>query len=373
MTDFANFLLNGITLGAIYALIAVGYTMVYGIIKLINFAHGEFYMFGAFVGYFVLTGIFAVPPQGGEPGYLALLAALLAAGVATGLLAVLVERLCYRPLRNAGRIVALLSALGVSLFFQNMGQQAVGADFRKFPPTIAETRYPRSEVPLESLKEGQVAERDLRLTYYVKAEDGRDQQRVITIANGGEAIDGAQLATARDLAASSTLPAAVHAYPRVTVSNRHLLIFLALLLVSAALYVLVMRTRFGRAMRAVSVDFEAARLMGINVDLIVSGTFFIGAFVAGICGVLAGGMTFERIDPLMGLMPGLKAFVAAVLGGIGSIPGALLGALLLGVSEKMVEAYVSSGLRDALSFGILILVLLVKPSGLLGRFEGEKV
>lgn len=151
------------------------------------------------------------------------------------------------------------------------------------------------------------------------------------------------------------------------------MLIVTLTLVAAALYVLVQHTRFGRAMRAVSVDHDAAQLMGVNTNRVIAGTFFIGAFVAGMGGVLAGGMYYENIDPLMGVLPGLKAFVAAVLGGIGSIPGAILGALMLGVSEKMVEAYVSSGLRDALAFAILIVVLLIRPQGLLGSFEGEKI
>lgn len=373
MSDFLNFLLNGLTLGAIYALIAIGYTMVYGIIKLINFAHGEFYMFGAFVGYGVLLLLFGVAPTGGEPGFGALLAAVLLAGTFTALLAVAVERLCYRPLRNAGRIVALLAALGVSLLMQNLGQQTVGADFRKFPPTIGENRFPREPVDYRQLRPGDVRDHDVILVYHQMASDGRPQQRTATVVVAGRPALAEELENARALGAASVLPAQAWSYGAVTVGSKQALIVLVLFAVAVGLYLLVQHTRFGRAMRAVSVDFEAARLMGINVDRIIAGTFFIGAFVAGMGGVLAGGMYYERVDPLMGLMPGCKAFIAAVLGGIGSIPGALLGALLLGVSEKMVEAYVSSGLRDALAFGILIAVLVVKPSGILGRFEGEKV
>ena len=373
MSDFFNFLLNGLSLGAIYALIAIGYTMVYGIIKLINFAHGEFYMFGAYMGFAILTGLFSVAPSGGEPGFAVLLATMILAGLATAVLAVVVERLCYRPLRNAGRIIALLAALGVSLFLQNAGQQTVGADYRKFPPTIADERFPREEIALEALQPGDVPPRNVILTYSLTASDGRPQRRSATVAQAGKPVSAEDLAAARALAAASVLPAKAYSYGKVTVGTKQALIVLVLLVVAAALYLLVHHTRFGKAMRAVSVDFETAQLMGIHVDRIVSGTFFVGAFVAGLGGVLAGGMYYERIDPLMGLMPGLKAFVAAVLGGIGSIPGAILGALILGVSEKMVEAYLSSGLRDALAFGILILVLLIKPSGILGKFEGEKV
>jgi branched-subunit amino acid ABC-type transport system permease component len=325
------------------------------------------------VGYGLLRGVVGVPETGGEPGLVTLLATMLGAGLATGLLAVLVERLCYRPLRHSGRVVALLSALGVSLFLQNLGQQTVGPQYRKFPPTVADTRYPRTPVELEALRPGQRHERDLILVHFRRGPDGRDQQLTDFVAGAGEALQTERLEEARRLAAQSTRPAQVYAQSRVGVSSRQIILVLTLAAVSAALYVLVMHTRFGRAMRAVSVDFDAARLMGVDVDRVIAGTFFIGAFVAGLGGVLAGGMYYERIDPLMGLMPGLKAFIAAVLGGIGSLPGAVLGAMLLGVSEKMTEAYVSSGLRDALAFGILIAVLLVRPQGLLGESEGEKI
>jgi branched-subunit amino acid ABC-type transport system permease component len=276
-------------------------------------------------------------------------------------------------LRHSGRIVALLAALGVSLFLQNLGQQTVGPQYRKFPPTVAENRYPRAPVELATLQPGQTCERDLILVYLRRAADGRDQQLTAFVAGAGEALDAERLEQARQLAAQSTRPAQVYAQSRVGVSSRQLILVVTLAVVSALLYVLVMHTRFGRAMRAVSVDFDAERLMGVDVDRVIAGTFFIGAFVAGLGGVLAGGMYYERVDPLMGLMPGLKAFVAAVLGGIGSLPGAVLGAMVLGVSEKMTEAYVSSGLRDALAFGILIAVLLIRPQGLLGESEGEKI
>jgi branched-subunit amino acid ABC-type transport system permease component len=293
--------------------------------------------------------------------------------MATGCLAMGVERLCYRPLRHAGRIVALLAALGVSLFLQNLGQQTVGAQYRKFPPTVAEQRYPRRSLALEALTAGQAFNRDVVLLHYRRGADGRDEQLTSFLVAAGRPLSAARLEAARRMAGRSSAPAAAYAVSRVGFSSKQLILVAALSGVAAALYVLVRHTRFGRAMRAVAVDYDAARLMGINVDRVISGTFFAGAFVAGVGGVLAGGMYYERIDPLMGLLPGLKAFVAAVLGGIGSIPGAIVGALLLGVSEKMVEAYVHSGLRDALAFAILIGVLLVRPQGILGAFEGEKV
>lgn len=378
MLDFINYLLNGLSLGCIYALIAIGYTMVYGIIKLINFAHGEFYMFGAFAGYFVLYGLFGGRPNGPDLSIFALLAAVVIGGLATGLLAVAVERVVYRPLRNTGRIVALLAALGVSLFMQNAAQQTAGPKDRTFPHTLTSQRFPRSAVEPDTIKSGAPAESDLAIVYARPVEGGR-QTIVENIATRGNPIGERAVKRMHEVlatAAAAGMPAVVYKYPAVTVSNAQGMILLALALTSLALYLIVQHTRFGRAMRAVSHDFQAASLMGINVNKIIAGTFFIGAVVAGMGGTLAGGMYYNQVGPLMGLLPGLKAFVAAVVGGIGSIPGALLGGLLLGISEKFVEAYAPYGwsmYSDAVSFGILIFVLLVRPSGLLGRPSSDKL
>jgi len=371
--EWLNHLLNGLSQGANYALIAVGYTMVYGIIKLINFAHGEFYMLGAYAGFFLLVNALGVNEVGGAPGLHILILTLLVASLASGVIAVIVERLCYKPLRGAGRIVALLAALGVSMFLQNYMQQGASPAARKFPPTIEVQRYPKFELNFESLVPGATAERDTALAYYVRDDVGRLQLRQYMLCTKGDAFEADKLAEARTIAATSASPAKVYGYPALTVNSKQFALFITLGLVALGLFWIVQHTRFGRAMRAVSHDFEAARLMGINVDRVITGTFFIGAFVAGLGGVLTGGMYFERIDPLMGSSMGLKAFIAAVLGGIGSIPGAILGALLLGVSEKLVEASDFSGARDGVAFAILIGILLVRPQGLLGRFEGEKV
>jgi branched-chain amino acid transport system permease protein len=375
VTAFVNHLINGLSLGCIYALIAVGYSMVYGIIKLINFAHGEFYMFGAFIGYFVLAFAFGGRAGGHDLGVGPLLLAMLCAGLATGVLAVGVERAVYRPLRSAGRIVALLAALGMSLLLQNAGQQTVGAKVRAFPRTISSQRFPRSEISPADVRSGDTAPADISIVYQHPVEGGW-QTRADNLAQRGNPIkphDRARMQRILDDAAAQGTHAAVYRYPAVTVTASQGIILLVLLLTTAGLYLLVNHTRFGRAMRAVSHDFEAAALMGINVDRVVAGTFFVGATVAGIGGVLAGGMYYEQIDPLMGLMPGLKAFVAAVLGGIGSIPGALVGGVLLGTSEKLVEAYLSSLYADAFTFLILILMLVVRPSGLLGRPPSDKL
>ncbi len=381
MLYFISTILNGLTLGSIYALIAVGYTMVYGIIKLINFAHGEFYMFGAFVGYYVLILVFGGKEGGRELGMFALLTAALIAGLATGILAICVERIVYRPLRKSGRVVALLAALGVSLLLQNYAQQGVGAKVKTFPNTFTVQRYPRERIEPSSLVVGEIAERDAAVIYSVPKDDGRLTQ-IDNVAQSGNKIaasDVAKMNAILQRSANDGSAAAVYRFPAVTVSNNYGVIILALAAISALLYGLVQHTRFGRAMRAVSHDFDAAALMGIDVNRVVAGTFFIGAFVAGVGGTLGGGMYYSKIFPLMGVTMGLKAFVAAVIGGIGSIPGAVVGALALGIAEALVIAYgnrLHAGLSlysDAVTFAILILMLLVRPSGLLGKPASDKL
>lgn len=290
-TDLSQYLINGIAQGSIYALIALGYTMVYGIIKLINFAHGEFYMIGAFIGYFCISS--------GMP----LLLAFPCAMIGSGIIAVSVEKLIYRPIRTAGRIVALITALGASLFFQYLGQGVLGADPKAFPSAMGEK------------------------TFFI-----------------GDII----------------------------ITSTQVVIVVATIILMAILYYLVNHTRTGKAMRATSYNRNAAELMGINTDKIISFTFFIGAALAGAAGVLVG-LYYNTVDPMMGLIPGLKAFVAAVLGGIGIIPGAVIGGLTLGIAENLVVGFWVSTYRDAIAFGILIIILLVKPTGILGKNRKEKV
>ena len=300
MENLLEQLLNGIQWGSIYALIALGYTMVYGVLKLINFAHGEVYMVGAMVGYYAarFLGVADSPSIG------ALLIVLLVAMVACGLLGALIERVAYRPLRSAGRLAPLITAIGVSLLLQNAGQLVFGADPKFFPPLI------RSEAALR--------------------------------------IGG------------------------IAVSNIQIVVLVTAILLMGGLQYVVRRTRFGRAMRAVSYDAPAAALMGVPVDRVILGTFVLGSCLAAAAGILVG-LSNPKIDPLMGLMPGLKAFVAAVLGGIGSIPGAMLGGILLGVIETLVTGYLSSTYRDAIAFVILVLILLYRPTGLFGAPQTEKV
>jgi len=293
-------LLNGIAWGSIYALIALGYTMVYGVLKLINFAHGEVYMMGAMTGYFAAHWLgFA-----DAPSLLGLCATLGISMAACALLGATIERVAYRPLRSAPRLAPLITAIGVSLLLQNAGQLVFGADPRFFPPLI----------------------------------ESRDFFRAGAVA----------------------------------VSNIQLAVLATSLLLMAGLHFVVMHTRFGRAMRAVSFDAPAAALMGVPVDRVIQGTFVLGSALAAAAGVLVG-LSNPKIDPLMGLLPGLKAFVAAVLGGIGSIPGAMLGGLLLGVVETLVAGYLSSTFRDAIAFVVLVLILLYRPTGLLGAPQLEKV
>lgn len=291
ITDFFTYLLNGVAQGSIYALIALGYTMVYGIIKLINFAHGEFYMIGAFIGYYLISS--------GIPLWVALPSAM----IGSGLVAVTVERLVYRPIRYAGRIPALITALGTSLFFQYLGQGTVGADPKAFPTAFENTTYMVGEV---------------------------------------------------------------------SISKIQIVIFLVTMVLMTGLWYVVTHTKVGKAMRATSYNMQAAELMGINTNLIVTFTFFVGASLAGAAGVLVG-MYYNTVEPMMGLIPGLKAFIAAVLGGIGIIPGAVIGGLTLGIAENMVVGFWISTYRDAVAFAILIIILLVKPAGILGKNRREKV
>ncbi|MBM3315030.1 branched-chain amino acid ABC transporter permease [candidate division WOR-3 bacterium] len=294
MEYFLQQLVYGLQLGFVYALIALGYTMVYGIVRLINFAHGDVFMVGAYLGFFAMA-------RWKLPFPVAIVVAM--AGCAV--LGVVIERLAYKPLRNAPRISALITAMGVSLFIEYFASLKFlfGPDPRPYPQPFAVTRF----------------------------------------SVGG-----------------------------VTVTNVQVIIFGVAVVLMAALTLFVTRTRTGLAMRAVSYDKETARLMGIDVDGIISVTFGVGAALAGAGGVLYG-IAYPQIQPFMGIMPGLKAFVAAVLGGIGSIPGAMVGAVIMGVVEKLTEVYVSSALRDAVAFAILIVVLLVRPTGLLGKPDREKV
>jgi len=367
VSDLHVFLLNGLGLGAIYAFIALGYTMVYGIIRLINFAHGEVFMVGAYIGYFALRGLGVeqLPLPAPWPVVLAILVALLLAGLGSGLLAVVVERLAYRPVRKAGRIAALLTAVGVSLLLQNLTLRLFTATPRPGPAA-------REWIALESLPA--TAPGELRVDRTVRLSDGRSDTDEVVVADSGVALDEAWRAR---LAAEGHQ--GVFRRVELTKQQHQLFVIGMLALFAPTLWWLVKRTRTGKAMRAVSEDMDAARLMGIPIDRVVMATFFLGAFVAGLGGV-AYAATYGKVEPMLGFLPGMKAFVAAVIGGIGSIPGAILGGLVLGLVEALLPLLLmrmgwaeAFGWTDALAFLFLIVVLLVKPTGLLGKPLREKV
>jgi len=349
-----DFFLSGIGLGAIFAFIALGYTMVYGIIKLINFAHGEFFMFGAYMGFFVLRdgGIEKLPLPHPLPILLSFFVALCAASVGAAVLAVATERIAYRPVRKAGRIAALITAVCVSLILQNLAVKAWGAAAYAYP-------QPRQYVFVTDLPD------TLDHNYAVEARTAVDLAEGATLDRAALQAEGHE-----------------RVYRTLTISSGLKLgfIILALLLWTPVLWFVVMRTRMGKAMRAVSEDADAARLMGININRVVAFTFFLGAFVAGVGGV-AYCVVAGKVEPLTGFLPGLKAFVAAVVGGIGSIPGAIVGGLVLGIAERVIpfllqEMFNWSGAfawKDAIAFVLLIIILVVKPTGLMGKTVREKV
>ena len=293
--SFISYLINGLSLGSVYAIIALGYTMVYGIAKMLNFAHGDIIMVGAYIALMSMT-------QAGMPPF----AAVLAAVVGCTVLGVLIERIAYKPLRNASSSLAvLITAIDVSYLLQNLALLIFGANTQTFDSVI--------------------------------------DWKGITLAGGALSISGVTIVT-----------------------------IAACIIIMAVLVTFVQKTKPGQAMRAVSEDKGAAQLMGINVNGTIALTFAIGSALAAIAGVLLCS-AYPSLTPYTGAMPGIKAFVAAVFGGIGSIQGAFIGGLLLGIIEIMGRAYISSQMADALVFAVLIIVLLVKPTGLLGKQIQEKV
>jgi branched-chain amino acid transport system permease protein len=300
MLEFVQHCVNGLSFGSVYALIALGYTMVFGILKLINFAHGDVYMLGAFMGYYT-AHFFGF---GQTSSLMSLLVALGAAMVGCALVGWMIERFAYRPLRKSPRINVLITAVGVSLFLEFSGQLLFGSDPKFFPQLF----QPTVDWSIGELK----------------------------------------------------------------INPLQVFVFFISLVLMAILQYVIFHTRLGRAMRAVSFNHDLASLMGIPTDRIISATFMMGSALAGAAGVLVG-LTYPKIDPLMGTMPGLKAFVAAVLGGIGNVTGAVVGAITLGLAEEFLVGYLAPSYRDALAFAILILILLFKPTGLFGVNRTEKV
>jgi branched-chain amino acid transport system permease protein len=313
MQLFIETLLSGLALGLVYSVIALGYTMVYGVLELINFAHSEIFMFGGIVGVELLLGVLTKTTW--HP-LLQLVFALIVGAAASGVLAVTVERVAYRPLRLRGapRLVPLISAIGMSLFLQDIVR-------------LVESLFGNFNRPFPS---------------YIKGNDPD------FFAITHPLISGA------------------------TISNTTLTIFVVGAIMLAGLTYFVNYTKTGRAIRAVAQDQSTSSLMGINVNSIITVTFLIGGALGGVAGVLYA-LKFGTLNPYSGFLPGLKAFTAAVLGGIGSIPGAMLGGVVLGLLEQLAAQYISSSYKDIIAFGLLILILIFRPSGLLGRKVSEKV
>ncbi|HVU28544.1 MAG TPA: branched-chain amino acid ABC transporter permease [Verrucomicrobiae bacterium] len=301
MIEFLQQLINGLAFGSILALIALGYTMVYGILRFINFAHGDVFMLGAFSGFYLAPKIAMILPLPSVAGGILVSIVSMAICAAIG---VLIERLAYRPLRHQPKLTMLITAIGVSLFLEYTSQFIFGAAPKKFPEILP--AFPLAKI-------------------------------------GG-----------------------------LNLNSNQIVVFVVTVLLLIVLRFIILKTRIGTAMRAVSFNPQAAALMGVNTDIVISFTFALGSALAAAAGILWA-INYPAIDPLMGILPGLKAFVAAVLGGIGNLPGAALGGLIIGVTETLVSGYISSTYRDAIAFAVLILILLVKPSGLLGRKEIEKV
>ena len=297
-------LFNGVSLGAIYALIAIGYTMVYGIIGMINFAHGDIYMVGAYVG---LVTVSAIGVQSGLPVWLVIALMLAAAVAVTGVYGFVIEQVAYKPLRGSPRLVALISAIGMSIFLQNW----------------------------------------------------------VALGQG-----------ARDMAVPALIPGALRFGGaggfEVYVPYSRILIIVVTVALMALLTLYIKRSRMGRASRACAQDMHMANLLGIDTHRVISFTFVLGAMLAAVGGVLIA-LAVGKLNPFIGFLAGIKAFTAAVLGGIGSVAGAMLGGVILGVAETLAAAYISSEYKDIVAFGLLVLILLVRPTGLLGKPEVEKV
>ncbi|MCM2272049.1 MAG: branched-chain amino acid ABC transporter permease [candidate division Zixibacteria bacterium] len=297
---FAQQIINGLTLGSIYALFALGYTMVYGVLLMINFAHSEIFMVGAYIGFFILALLPGILPPIIPLYFLIIFGFAL---LFTGVLAVAVEKMAYRPLRHAPRLAPLISAIGVSIFLQNLVMLAVGAESKPYPETFGVAQFE---------------------------------------------------------------------FSGLHVNSHQILIFTLSIVLMVALQLFITRTRMGKAMRAVAQNHIVSQLMGINTNTVIAVTFFIGGGLGGVAGVL-NGLYYGSIKYNMGFLPGIKAFTAAVLGGIGNIKGAMVGGFALGILEALSAGYISSEYKDVIAFVVLILVLVFRPTGIFGEEVAEKI
>ncbi len=300
--QFIQQMINGITIGAFYALVALGYTMVYGVLKLINFAHGDLFMWGAYLGLTSLNVVLGLVVQGSA---WCILPAVVVVMTTVALAGVLVERVAYRPLRTAGRLAPVISALGVAFILQSLARNIYGASYKTYPNGITPA--------------------------------------------GGFSIAGS-----------------------ARVSVMQIIVLVVSFLLMGALYLFIQRTRIGTAMRAVSLNHDVSRLMGIDVNRIISIVFLIGPGLGGVAGMIVG-LYYGSFDFTLGWTYGLKAFIAAILGGIGNIPGAMLGGMLLGIIETLGSGYISPQWKDVIAYVILIVILIFRPTGLLGERVAEKV
>lgn len=372
-------LLNGLFVGAIYALIALGYTMVYGVLRLINFAHGEVYMLGAYTSLFVSYFLgFGPDSHKSTSSIWNLLIMLLASMVVCAIIGVIIERFAYRPMRGHSRISALITAIGVSLFLQYFGALFLP---NSPPPSISEnvnpyrgsttiTLVPPSSSLTAAATQAQPAadQADKAYADYMAA---HPSDTIFNLPPAGQALRTAKQDADRKL--NNAKDAASESAWTITVRYGELIIFCTSMLLMLVLTYLVMFTKRGRAMRAVAHDFDSASLMGVNVDNIIMFTFILGSSLAGAGAMMQATFKGTTLTTFFGMLPGVKAFVAAVLGGIGNIPGAVLGGLLMGVAETLLVWAGYSRWADAVAFVILIAVLLFRPGGLLGSAAVEKV
>jgi branched-chain amino acid transport system permease protein len=371
-------LVNGILLGSIYALIALGYTMVYGILKLINFAHGEVFMLGAYAALFTSWGMGYTPGNSIDHGnVLVLLLMLLASMTACAIIGVIIERFAYRPMRSQPRIASLITAIGVSLFLQYGGQLVLpNAPAPNIDPNVNPYRQ-NFTINLKSPSADLLRQADALKPELEKTEASFKAQLVNEKSAFDLTPEGQRLKDAADNAHRDYQAAINKANEQaltISLPKGQFIMFVTTLVLMAILTYLVMFTKQGRAMRAVSLDFDSASLMGISVNRIVTFTFVVGSALAGAGAMMnATFLSGTKIDTFFGMLPGVKAFVAAVLGGIGNIPGAVLGGLLMGVAETLVVWAGYSNYKDAIAFVVLIAVLMFRPGGLLGSNKVEKV